>query len=168
MTSRALKIALAASVALNLFAVGCGVAVFVAGEQVGKRVDAQHRAGRETPAMVLIDGLDPEVRDRVRSTLRASALAARPDFEQARSARREAIDLARADAYDPAAVSVLLARSREAEMRGRGRLETEAVTLLDTLEADDRQALSAILSRHAQRGRGGRPSGGEARPRGAP
>ena len=151
MTSRTLKIALAASVALNLFAVAAGASLLVTRAQVEKRVEAQHRAPRANSPMALIGQLDPAVRDRVRDTLRASALAGRPDFEDARQKRREAVRIASSDTFDSARVTTLLAESREAELRGRARLEADAVAVLDTLEPDDRKALSQILTR---RGRG--------------
>jgi uncharacterized membrane protein len=57
---------------------------------------------------------------------------------------------------------VLLEESRNAELRGRARLETNAVALLATLEPDDRQALTEILAR---RGRvAGRDRGGPGAP----
>jgi len=101
--------------------------------------------------MMLIGELDPAVRGRVRETLRASALVARPDFEEARQKRREAAQIASSDTFDGGRVTALLARSRAAELRGRARLEADAVALLGTLEPADRKALSEILTR---RGRG--------------
>lgn len=153
MNAKTLKIALAASVALNLFAIGGGVAAWVTRDGVEKRAEEQRRSGRQPPVMAVIDGLEPPVRDRVRAALRASALAAKPDFEEARTARREAIELARSPGFDAAAADVLLERSRTAEMRGRARLEQDATILLDSLDVADRQALSPILSRHGGRDR---------------
>ena len=109
--------------------------------------------------MRLVDQLDPEVRDRVRDALRASALEARPDFEEARLKRRQAVEMGRSTTFDAARAEALLAESRTAELRGRARLEADAVALLATLEPDDRRALSEILTRRgrvANRDRGGR------------
>jgi uncharacterized membrane protein len=168
MSARALKIALAVSVALNLFAVAAGATLFVTRAQVEDRVEAQHRPVRAGSPMRLIAQLDPAVRERVRDTLRASALAARPDFEEARLKRRQAIELSRSDSFDAEPARVLLEQSRVAEMRGRARLEADAVALLATLEPDDRRALSEILTRRgraAGRDRGGRePSAVKATP----
>lgn len=151
MTSGTLKIALVASVALNLFAVGVAATLLVTGVQVEKPVEAHHRQPPAGSAMMLIGELDPAVRGRVRETLRASALAARPDFEEARQKRREAARIASSDTFDGGRVTALLARSRAAELRGRARLEADAVALLGTLKPADRKALSEILTR---RGRG--------------
>lgn len=158
MSPKALKIALAVSVALNLFAVATGATLLVTRAQVEDRVEAQHRPARTGSPMRLIDQLDPAVRERVRDTLRASAMAARPDFEEARLKRRQAVEMGRSATFDAARAEALLAESRNAELRGRARLEADAVALLGTLEPDDRRALSEILTR---RGRvAGRDQGG--------
>lgn len=150
MSPKTLKIALAASVALNLFAAAAVTTLFVTRAQVEDRVEAQHRPARTRSPMRLIDQLDPAVRERVRDTLRASALAARPDFEEARLKRRQAVEMVRAGDFDAARTRGLLDESRTAELRGRARLEADAVALLATLEPDDRQALSEILTRRGR------------------
>ena len=162
MSPKALKIALVASVALNLFAVAAGVTVFVTRAQVEQQVEAQRRPAQAGSPMRLIDQLDPTVRERVRDAMRASALAARPDFEEARLKRRQAVEMGRSATFDPVRARTLLEESRNAEIRGRARLETDAVALLATLEPDDRQALSEILARRGRaagrdRDRGGPP-----------
>jgi uncharacterized membrane protein len=157
---RALKVALAVSVALNLFAVAGGVTVWVTKSKAEDRIEAAQAPGRQASFRDIVDGVDPAVRDRVRAAFRASATAAKPDFEQSRAARRQAIDLSKATAFDPAAVTALLDQSRAAEIRGRTRLEHDTVALLQTLEPRDRQALSAILSR---RGKSGGGDGGQHR-----
>ncbi|MDP1778284.1 MAG: periplasmic heavy metal sensor [Brevundimonas sp.] len=158
MSPKALKIALIGSVALNLFAVAAGATLLVTRAQVEDRVEAQHRPARAGSPMRLVDQLDPAVRERVRETLRASALAARPDFEEARLKRRQAVEMGRSATFDAVRAEALLEESRNAELRGRARLEADAVALLATLEPDDRRALSEILTR---RGRAaGRDHGG--------
>lgn len=152
MSPKGLKIALAMSVALNLFAAAALVTVTVGRDRVEQRVEAQRKPGREGSFKAMLSGLDADVRDQVRARLRESALAARPDFDAARAARRQAIDLAGQPTFDPAAVKTLLEQSRAAELRGRARLEDNAVAVLSDLEADDRKALSVILARHGPRG----------------
>jgi len=159
MSPKTLKLALIGSVALNLFAVAAGATLFVTRAQVEDRVEAQHRPARAGSPMRLVDQLDPAVRERVRDTLRASALAARPDFEEARLKRRQAVEMGRSATFDADRAQALLDESRTAEIRGRARLEADAVALLATLEPDDRRALSEILTRRgrvAGRDRGGR------------
>ena len=169
MSPKALKIALIGSVALNLFAAAAVTTLFVTRAQVEDRVEAQHRPPRTGSPMRLVDQLDPAVRERVRDTLRASALAARPDFEEARLKRRQAVDMSRSESFDAARARVLLEQSRVAEMRGRARLEADAVALLATMEPDDRKALSEILTRRGRvagrdRGRDGPQDGRKATP----
>lgn len=150
MTSRTLKIALASSVALNLFAVAAGATLLVGRADIERRLDAQHRAPRDRAFISVVERLDPEVRDRVRETLRASARAAHPDFEETRLKRRQATALARSPEFDAQQVSALLEQSRAAEMRGRAKIEADAVAVLATLEPDDRAALSEILTRRGR------------------
>lgn len=153
MSTRVLKIALAASVALNLFAIAAGVTTVVAQAREEQRIEAQHRIPRErSPFHAVLARLDPEVRQQVKSALKASALAARPDFDEARAKRREAVALAASDGFDPDRVVALLNESRTAELRGRARLEADAVQLLATLEPADRAALSEILNRRGRNG----------------
>lgn len=147
MTSKTLKIALAVSVALNVFAAAGAVTYVVNRDRIERKIEDQRRPGREGPLAEVLADLDPAVRDRVRSALRESALAARPDFEAARAARREAIDVAGQPTLDAVRVQSLLDQSRAAEMRGRTRLENGAVAVLGTLTPDERKALTPILQR---------------------
>ncbi|WP_425985420.1 periplasmic heavy metal sensor [Brevundimonas sp. TWP1-2-1b1] len=147
MTSKTLKIALAVSVALNVFAVAGAVTYVVNRDRIERKIEDQRRPGREGPLAEVLADLDPAVQDRVRTALRESALAARPDFEAARAARREAIDVAGQPTLDAARVQSLLDQSRAAEMRGRTRLENGAVAVLGTLTPDERKALTPILQR---------------------
>lgn len=152
---RALKVALAVSVALNLFAIAGGVTVWVTKTKTEDKIHAAQIPGREASFRDIVRDMDPAVQDRVRTAFRASAMAAKPDFEQSRNARRQAIDLSKAATFDPAAVTALLDQSRAAEIRGRTRLERDTIALLATLEPKDRQALSAIFSRRGKGGSGG-------------
>jgi len=168
MSDRVLKIALAVSVALNLFAVAGGAAYVVSRAQVERKVDDQSRPGRQAPLAEVLADLDPATRERVRQAMRQSALSARPDFEASRNARREAIAVAGGTTLDAARVRALLEQSRAAEMRGRARLETDAVAILAGLEPEDRKALTPILQRkgdgrRAVAGRDGPPHGPDAR-----
>lgn len=151
MTSRSLKIALAVSVALNVFAAAAVGAVWVARDKIEHRVAEAHKQGRREPVWDVIERMDPAVRDHVKTQLRAAAMQARPDFDEARAARREAIALTGAESFDPVAVAALLERSRASEARGRSRLETGAVETLRQLSPADRKALAPILSRHKPR-----------------
>lgn len=149
---RALKVALAVSVALNLFAIAGGATVWFTKTKTQDKIEAAQTSGREASFRDIVGDMDPAVQDRVRTAFRTSAMAAKPDFEQARNARRQAIELSKATTFDGVAVGALLDQSRAAEIRGRTRLERDTIALLATLEPKDRQALSVIFSR---RGKGG-------------
>lgn len=162
MTSpRKLNILLAVSVALNLFALAAGVTVWTALKRHDARIAEAPPNGGRGPFREVLEGVDPVLRERVKDSMRASALAARPDFEAARAARRQAVQLAQAPTLDSAAVRAALEESRAAEMRGRSRLEADTVALLETVPARDRVALSRVLQR---RGSGRGDSRGEGRP----
>lgn len=151
MSPKVLKVALAVSVALNLFAIAAGATLLVGRAKVEDRIEAAERAPRDrSPMQVVVSRLDPQVRQRVRQTLKASALAAKPDFEEARLKRRAAVELAGSPDFDPARARALLEESRAAEIRGRARLEADAVQLLVTLDPADRQALSELLTRRGR------------------
>ena len=147
MTSRTLKTALAVSVALNVFLVAGGAAVWVKTRDAA-RAEQSSRSSRTETVMELVNARSPAVADPLKEKLRAIALMARPDFEQARAARREAINITASDDFDAEKVDALLATSRAAEARGRAVLETGAVRVLAEQQPDDRKALARILARH--------------------
>ena len=162
MTSRSLKIALAVSVALNVFAAAAVGAVWVARDKIEHRIAEAHKPGRGESVWDVVERMDPAVRDQVKAQLRAAAMQARPDFEAARAARREAIAAAGAPTLDPTRVDALLVQSRAAEMRGRARIEAGAVAVLATLSPDDRKALAPLLQRRSDARRAAAHHGDEA------
>lgn len=153
MTSRGLKIALGLSVALNLFAVGAGATLYLSQARIAQQVEAQTPPQREGSPQRLFDRLSAEERPRIRAAMRASALAARPDFELARERRREAIAMAATEDFDPERLTALLAESRAADQRGRSRMERDTVALLTTVEGQDRVVLAEILKKRRDRSR---------------
>lgn len=156
MNARALTVALAVSVAVNLFAAATGVTLLVQMDrQAGQAAEAA-RPVRDWPMAAIVRDLDPAVRDRVRASRRQSALAARPDFVEARNKRREAAELAASDTFDRPRVEALLAESRAAELRGRARLEADAITLLESVDPADRRILARILNGRGAFERAGR------------
>jgi uncharacterized membrane protein len=157
MNTRGLKIALVVLVLVNVFALAALATTLVQLNRVETRLEAEHRPNgeRRSPRQMLRD-LDPETRERVGEALRASALAAKPDFEEARRLRREAVAAVSAPEFDAAAVTALLDGSRAAELRGRQRLERDALTLMETLEPQDRARLAPMLARSGRSRGGGR------------
>lgn len=146
-------IALAVSIALNVFGAATLMTTLVGRDRAEDRVEAQQRPGRTGSPMGLVSRLSPAVQPQVREALRAAALAARPDFEESRLKRRQAVALAAAPTFDPERLRTLLDESRAAELRGRQRLEVGAIAALADLGPADRAVLSEILSR--KRGGGG-------------
>lgn len=151
MRPRLLAIALAVSVGLNLFAACVATTLLIAKPRLERRLEAQE-GGRNPPLAALARQLPPDERRRVLEAMRASGRAARPDFEEARRLRREAIERVTIEPYDAAAVATLLERSRAAERRGRERVEGDMAALLATLTPDSRAVIAPALMRG-----GGRP-----------
>lgn len=161
MTARTLKIALAVSVAVNLFALAAGATLLVTRARIEHRIAEQSRPQRQPPMIEVMGDLTPEVRQRVRDSRTDSALAARPDFREARRKRREAVELAAADPLDVDRVRALLEQSQQAELRGRVRLEADSLKLLSELEPADRKIVARILEgRRGRRDRDRREDGG--------
>ena len=157
MSTRGLKIALVVLVLVNVFALAALGTTLVQLNRVETRLEAEHRPNgeRRSPKLMFRD-MDPVTRERVEEALRASALAARPDFEEARRLRREAVAAVSAADFDAAAVTALLDGSRAAELRGRQRLERDALTVMATLEPQDRARLAPLLARSGRSRGGGR------------
>ena len=167
MNKRTLMIALAVSLAVNLFAGAAALTVYLNHEAAEERVERPRPDRARIPTMEVVDGLDASRREGVRATLREAALAARPDFQEARQARRNAIALVEAEPFDAAGVSALLEQSRASELRGRARLEADAVRVLSELPPEERARMSVILVRHGPRHRH-RDNGAEASERPSP
>lgn len=146
-----LGIALAASVAVNLFAATAAYTM-LNGERRMERRSNDRDPDQRPSTRELVAALDADAREPVRDALRAAGLRARPDFQAARSLRRQAVDAAAAEPFDPTRVSALLAQSRAAETRGREKLEADALAILATLDPANRAAFAQILH---TRGKGG-------------
>ncbi len=153
MNKRSLMIVLAVSLALNLFAAAAAMTAYVNRATVQERIEQTRPDRVRIPAMEVVETLDESKREAVRTMLREAALAARPDFQEARQARRGAIALSEAEVFDATAVSALLEQSRASELRGRARLEGDAVRVLSELNAEERARMSVILMRHGPRHR---------------
>ena len=153
-----LGVALAASVAVNLFAATAAYTTLSGQDRIERRIDDRAREDRRPPTRELVAALSADVRPRVQQALRDAGMAARPDFQQARELRRQAMAAAAAEPYDAARVEALLDQARAAEIRGRERLEADALEILGTLEPADRAVFAQILN---NRGKGGGSGRGE-------
>ncbi|MGV3579718.1 periplasmic heavy metal sensor [Brevundimonas sp.] len=154
-----LGVALAVSVAVNLFAATAAYTALNGQQRIEQRMEGKGHDDHRPTTRELLESLTPETRDRVRQALRGAGMAARPDFQQARELRRQAVAAAAVEPYDQARVAELLSQSRAAERSGRERLEAEALTILGTLTPTERVTFAQILN--SKRGGGG---GGDQRP----
>lgn len=154
--------ALALSVAANLFAATAAYTVLTSHGAFERQKDSRDSGNRGPSARRLLADLDPETRQSVRRSLEEANMRARPDFQQARQARRDAVAAAGTEPYDPVRVAALLEQSRLAEARGRLKVEADILAILGTLEPEQRAAVAEVLSardRKPGRGRGGGGSG---------
>jgi uncharacterized membrane protein len=140
---KGLKVALAISVLMNVFLIGAAVSAIVFRERL---LGDQHWfRSPPTPLNVAAHALEPDVRARLHDAMRTEALAAKPDFVAARQARLKAAELAAAPRFDRAAVKAELDLARQAEARGRGRLEDRLLDFMGGLSVDQRAKLAAAL-----------------------
>jgi uncharacterized membrane protein len=129
MSDGSLKTALIISLLVNAFLAAAAVAgaVYLYGA-VGEHASLRQK----TPLAMAARDLDPKVRDDLRQTMRSLALSAAPDFQEARAARKHAVELLSAPTFDAPTVEAELTKAREAENRGRAKLENGLVDFLKT------------------------------------
>lgn len=142
MTSRALKIALVASLTANVFIVGA----------VGGAIAMRHRMMEQrakppmgNPLMRIAQQLPKDVGVRYIARVREQSQASRPQMMEARAARTEAAKVLAAPQYDPAAASVALARARAADDATRAALENAVVDFARTLKPEERRVIAQSL-----------------------
>lgn len=158
-----LGVALAGSVALNVFAATAAYSALTGQDRIERRMDDKEHEVRQPSPRELVQALEPDTRGRVRDALRQAGMAARPDFQQARELRRQAVAAAAGPSYEPTHVATLLDQSRAAELRGRQRLEADALSILGTLSPAERVDFAQILNNRGRGGGGRDPRGGEGR-----
>lgn len=159
MSNRGLIIALAGSMAVNLFVVGLVVGA------IGARTrDTVQRPGPGggNPLMMAGDRLPENVRGQYRAQVRAVSEQALPHLMVARQARQEAARLMTQPDYDAAAVADALKRARDAEVAARGEIEGAVVDFAKDLPRPERRVLAQGLRQPpgAARGRGPRAMAG--------
>lgn len=155
MTARTLAIvlgvALAVSVAVNLFAATAAYTTLRGQDRIEQHRGDRDRNERRGSSRELVANLSPGVQSRVRQSLHDAGMAARPDFQQARELRRQAVTAAATEPFDTAHVEALLEQSLAAEVRGRSRLEAATLPIFASLDPADRAAFAPIFNR----GKGG-------------
>lgn len=156
MSPRGLAIALFASVALNLFAVGAVVGGFVIAERLHGMTPVQRPGmGRQQPLWKAADDLPPAHRDAYRGLLRDQAETVALQVREARQARRRAWAGLMVEPFDAAATAKNLADARALEMQARGGVEQKIVEFAATLPADERARLAQGLAHATPGPRGG-------------
>ena len=93
------------------------------------------------------DELTAEQRQEFRSGLREARRDASVRIQAGREGRQEVFHLLSAPEFDRAALSAVLARTREADTIARARFEGAVVDFAATLSAEDRQKLAQGLAR---------------------
>ncbi|HTI67223.1 MAG TPA: periplasmic heavy metal sensor [Caulobacteraceae bacterium] len=157
--NRGWKIAVAVSLALNLFLAGSIVGVLVVGARmIGERADV--RRGRGPDMNAVLQALPQARRAALREIMRAQALDAAPDLREAAAARRQALQLMGAAPYDAAAVASALERARAADGRARARIDATLATRLGELSPQERTLFARMMTRGGEGlGRGRRGDG---------
>lgn len=145
MRGRSLKIALAVSLVLNILVVGAiaGAAIRWQRGDVARWV-AVRQIGRLRAAAAT---LQPQNRRAYYRALRVARRDGVPLVSASLAARREAAAAFAAPRFDPAAVTVALARARTADFALRARAEAAVVGVAATLPPDERRRLAEGLRR---------------------
>jgi uncharacterized membrane protein len=164
--NRALTIALAVSLTLNVFIVGAAVGVYVARPQF--RPDGRPPGPGGNPMMNAAERLPPDVAVAYRTRMRVEGATAQPLLQEARQARREAAEAFAQPTFDKAAATAALARARTAETAAREKLETAVVDFAAALPADQRRVLGAGIRQPPRGPGGGGRRGGRGGPGGPP
>lgn len=142
MTDRALKSALIVSLLVNAFlaAAAAAGAIYLSNAMSERASQRQH-----TPLGMIARQLDRPARDQLRLSMRDVALSAASDFHEAHVARRDAVDHLSAQTVDEAVVEADLAKAREAEDRGRAKVENGFVAFAKTQPQPVRAKLATVL-----------------------
>lgn len=153
------KVALALSLACNLFVLGAVAGVM--GARMRMEPPRQAAPGGN-PLIRAGDQLPPEQRAAYRARMRLAAAAAQPHAREAREARVEAARLFAEPEFDKVAATQALDRARTAELGVRQALEGAVVDFAAGLDTPERRLIADGLRRPAQGrpgGRGGRRGG---------
>lgn len=141
---RTIKIALAASVLLNIFLVAA---------LIGGVASIHRRSGHEIgPRSLRIAGaeLPRDARRAFRRHLRAARRAAAPQIAASRAARQQAAALLEQRVLDRHALEETLAKARAADFAARAQMEAGAVDFIVDLAPADRMRLAQAMRARAQ------------------
>jgi uncharacterized membrane protein len=157
MTSRAVWIALVASLGLNLFGLGAFVGVKLT------EARAPHRDGPppavaprgRNPLAEAVRALPPEAQAAWRAENHAFAEENGPRLRETRRQTREALMALGAEPLDAETALAQLRAARAAEQAGRAAMDARLVAFAARLPPEDRSAFAEALAKGA--GRGGPP-----------
>jgi uncharacterized membrane protein len=137
MSPRAIKLLLAASLAVNIFVLGAAAGAGYMWQARERTPAEAQRGGLRLAAAKL----SPEQRRAFRQALIEARRQAASEIETARTSREAATKLLAAEPLDGAAVETELANARAADMALRSRLEQAIVGYAATLSPADREVL---------------------------
>jgi len=145
MTPQKLKWILVASLILNVFLVG-GLAGGAYRLLWSEQAPLANKIAQRGLRFVAED-LSSEQRRSFQKLLRETRREARPLIASAREARVEVRKLVAAPSFDREAVTAAIARTREADVAVRMRVEQALISFAEALPAEDRQKLADGLAR---------------------
>jgi uncharacterized membrane protein len=141
MSPRALWIALALSLVVNVFVIGAGAGLFF-----GRAFAPPSNPGpRPNALMTAADRLDPTDRDVLKALMQDDAQREGPTLLDARMARRQAVEMMRSPNFDRAAAGAALDRARADDMQVRQKLENTMLDFAAKLDVQGRSTLSEGL-----------------------
>lgn len=146
MTSSRIKIALAASLALNLFVIGAVAGAAGMQARLTKKAPETSTRGNTSALMRAAEVLPPAKREAYIARLKTEGENAQADFKAARAARVRASDLIAAQNYDQRRIEDLLAEARTHDVLARTRFESAVVQFAASLTPAERKVLGERLS----------------------
>ncbi len=151
---RGLIVLLAASLGLNLFALGHWSGRIIAGgPHPGPAIEKSHHGGLDSPFDLMrhADALSPEVRETFRAVIKGRLPSLRAEHRRMRELRRELSGLMSAEAWDGEAVAEKLDQISAAQSRQREAFHAAFVSAFETLPAAERRRLvEAAHERHGK------------------
>ena len=153
MSPRTLYIALFASLALNLFAIGAVVGGFAMTHRQGPPDRPGVGGMGQGPLWAAADGLPPDQSATYRRLLHEQAQGLSQQVRAARQARREAWLSLTTEPFNAKAVTQSLAQARGLEMQARAGVEQTIVDFAAELTPDQRAKLADGLAKSGPKGR---------------
>lgn len=153
MTTRSLYIALFASLAVNLFAIGAVVGGFAMVHRLGPSSHPPAGGMGQGPLWAAADSLPADQAMTYRRLLREQAQGLSQQVRAARQARREAWLSLTTEPFNAAVVTQSLAQARSLEMQARSDVEQTIVDFAAKLTPDQRAKLADGLAKTGPKGR---------------